>query len=537
VCRAARTACFSAAIFGLMLCGPARGQAGAHFLPEGDEFIVHQATTFSQYQPKVALRPDGEQIVFTWVSAVGTDVYARVFDGQGKPLTGDLFVNDSQTVSIQDDPTVAIAEDGRFLVAWGDRQGYDGEQIGVFARLYAADGQPLTGEFQVNVQWQQSQWEPYAAALPGGGWVVGWTGNDNGRTYMRLLAADGTPETGEIEVASDNMQQLCPVPAVTRDGTIFFGWIDFGGKGGVGNGTSIFGRLFDSSGVPLGPEFMVNTTYPGEQRAPKTAADALGRFIVVWEDRQADAEGTDIHARRYDATGSPISDEWRVNTTAAGDQLYPEVTADWVGNLLVTWEDHSAGQADVRGQRYDAAGDPVGGEFVVNLSGASDQGFPDVATSWSGESWVFCYTTLNSTLDVAAQRYRFAPLTPVGPAMPGATLELELDLPSGAGLQYLLLLSLGTSPGLPLPDGRTLQLNYDPLMAFVLANPDGGGAFHRFLGLLPADPSASAAMDLPPNANLVGLPLQFAVVTLDLGQVGLANQLRHVTDPLEVVIE
>jgi hypothetical protein len=95
----------------------------------------------------------------------------------------------------------------------------------------------------------------------------------------------------------------------------------------------------------VGGEFQVNQTGPGEQREARTAADALGSFLVVWEDWQADAGGKDVFARRFSKLGFPLSDEWQVNTTTAGDQVCPEAAFDWVGNSVIVWEGRSSGTA------------------------------------------------------------------------------------------------------------------------------------------------------------------------------------------------
>jgi len=517
--------------------GDGGGAAGSHFSASGDEFLVNQTTSFTQYEPKVAMRPDGQGFVVAWASAAGADVYARVFDGQGAPLTGQIQVDTTFTGGTQDEPTVAIDESGRFFVAWSDRQGNDGFDMGVFARVFDPSGVPLGPDFQVNVTWQQSQWEPFAAARPGGGWVVGWSGTDGSKTYMRLLAADGTPQTSELDVAQFNSKQIDPVPAVGRDGGLFFAWVDFNGKAGSGNGTSVFARLFDPLGNPVTGEFQVNQTNPGEQRKARTAADRVGRFLVVWEDQQADADGKDIHARRYSAQGLPLSDEWQVNTTSAGDQVAPYACCDWVGNSVIVWEDDSTGTPQIRAQRYDASGAPLGVEFEVDPPPGSIRITPHVAQDWAGENFVFAYAGLGSTLDVYARRYRFRPETQTGVAHPGAGFAVDLDLPGSAGLYRLVLLSLGTSPGLPLPDGRHLALNYDLLFSFMLANPNAGGAFTGCVGPMPAGATDTATFALPGNPVLIGLTLQIATITLDPGQPGLANQLRHVTSTLPVTIQ
>jgi len=526
----------------LLLVGPpAAAQAGSHFAPEGPATIANTTLSFHQKQGKVAVRGDGQRSVCAWASTVPYhDIFARLFDADGAPLTGEFQVNSPVDGKRQDEPTVAMDEHGHFLVAWSDRDGLDGFQMGVFARAYDEDATPFGPDFVATTTTLQSQWEPFAAARPGGGFVLGWSGNDDGDAFLRLFDCQGHPMTGEIAANTlDNNAQTDPVPAVARDGTTFVAWIDFGGYGGAGTQTNIFARLFDAAGVPLqAQEFVVNSnSLAGEQREPKTAADGLGHFVVTWEDRLADADGIDILARRYDASGAPLGAEFTVNTTLAGDQTFPAVAADWVGNFVITWQDGG----DVRAQRYDAAGERLGDEFLVHDPSAGAEGYPDVELDWAGESFVFCYDAPGisdpSKTDVAMRRWRHAPLTLAGPVTPGATFDVQLDLPGGAGLWRQVLLALGTLPGIPLPDGRKLELSFDPLFTFVLTVPDGGGAFSGFNGLLDASASASASVDLPANGALVGLVLQASVVTLDLSASGLAAQLRHVAHPLAIVIE
>src|SRR4051794_39213830 len=68
------------------------------------------------------------------------------------------------------------------------------------------------------------------------------------------------------------------------------------------------------------------------------------------------------------AGGQPMTtrkwgQEQLVNSTKAGEQFHPSVTALDSGGYLIVWEDDGFG---VRGQRYGAAGDVVGSEFTVN---------------------------------------------------------------------------------------------------------------------------------------------------------------------------
>src|SRR5688572_24459360 len=61
---------------------------------------------------------------------------------------------------------------------------------------------------------------------------------------------------------------------------------------------------------PIGPEFRVNTYTPGGQGTPAVAADAAGNSIVVWG-RENPADGfLDVYAQRYDAAGERVGGEF-----------------------------------------------------------------------------------------------------------------------------------------------------------------------------------------------------------------------------------
>ena len=84
---------------------------------------------------------------------------------------------------------------------------------------------------------------------------------------------------------------------------------------------------------------------------------------------------------------SKIGTEFLVNTTTAGEQLVPTITGLTNGNFVVTWTDTSGGninQYDIKAQMYDAAGAPVGTEFVVNTKTELEQGSSTVTALADG---------------------------------------------------------------------------------------------------------------------------------------------------------
>ena len=114
----------------------------------GKEILVSGSPRNSQIEPVIVATRDGYLVCWLDAENDGDDygVLARRFDAGGKPL-GDPFVVNTTRSGPQTAAAVAVAHDGRFVIAWN---GSDGDESGVFAQLFAADGTRLGGEFRIN---------------------------------------------------------------------------------------------------------------------------------------------------------------------------------------------------------------------------------------------------------------------------------------------------------------------------------------------------------------------------------------------------
>lgn len=119
--------------------------------------------------------------------------------------------------------------------------------------------------------------------------------------------------------------QHSPAIAVLADGSYVTTWVSTGQDSGATLG--VYAQRFSASGIPIGSEFRVNTTEAGNQSEPRTAALSDGGFVVVWTDSAADGSSNGVYAQRYDASGVPQGGESLVNTTTAGSQSDPSVSA------------------------------------------------------------------------------------------------------------------------------------------------------------------------------------------------------------------
>jgi hypothetical protein len=150
--------------------------------------------------------------------------------------------------------------------------------------------------------------------------------------------------------------------------------------------TGIFGQRYDSSGAALGPEFHVNTFITSYQAHPAVAFQSSDDFVVVWTSNGQDGSATGVFGQRYVNFGPPLGPEFRVNTFTPSFQENPSVASDASGNVVVVWTSDAQDGSfyGVFGQRLDIFGTPLGPEFRVNTYTTGVQQRPSVASDAAG---------------------------------------------------------------------------------------------------------------------------------------------------------
>ena len=66
-----------------------------------------------------------------------------------------------------------------------------------------------------------------------------------------------------------------------------------------GNGDGVYARRYDAAGRSLGQEFRVSQHMLDNQGVSRVAMDADGDFVVVWTSRLQDGSGDGVYGRRY----------------------------------------------------------------------------------------------------------------------------------------------------------------------------------------------------------------------------------------------
>jgi hypothetical protein len=215
----------------------------------GSEFQANTYTPGSQFPSGVAALADNDFVV-VWSSSEqdgsGQGIFGQRLTGAGD-LAGSEFQVNQYSTSHQYPASVASDSQGNFVVVWASAY-QDTSDYGVFARLYDAQGHARGDEFQINTNTFFRQALPQVASDSAGNFVVVWENYSVGGPGMgirgRAFRADGQPASGEFQVNSytSNWQRI-PDVALSDSGTFVVVWQSFAQDG---DGYGVFGRRFAS---------------------------------------------------------------------------------------------------------------------------------------------------------------------------------------------------------------------------------------------------------------------------------------------------
>ncbi|HYW78871.1 MAG TPA: hypothetical protein VE890_04805, partial [Thermoguttaceae bacterium] len=402
-------------------------------------FRVNTYTANNQKWSDVAMDVDGDFVVTwssygqedNNQLGYGYGVYARHYDSFGQPRAPEFRVNVT-TAGNQQFSTVAMDSVGNFIIAWTSDQNGIGDDI--VAREFNANGSPvigpLGGEIMVNETTIGDQRYPdISMNLSGDQYVVTWSaaGQDGsgsavyGRIFSRATSTLFVPNNNvdlmipdvtvnpissvltvannalildldvEIELSHDSPQDLTAT-LVGPDGTavvLFTGVPTAGPTGNIPAGSNFNGTILDDDppapGVPVVPINTPGLAPPFAGRYapmnPLTAFDGTNvngswQLLItdnVGNDRSGMLERWALVVQR---TSDPAHEhEFRVNTTAAGNQTYSSVAMDHSGGFVVTWSGfgNQPNQEDESGsgvylQRFEPTSLRMGGETRINMT-------------------------------------------------------------------------------------------------------------------------------------------------------------------------
>ncbi|MEO1085737.1 MAG: SdrD B-like domain-containing protein, partial [Acidobacteriota bacterium] len=265
------------------------------------------------------------------------------------------FLVNTDTEGPQTEAAISVGDDGDFVVVWRDEGPNSGDTDGggIRGQRFDGTGSPLAGQFLVNSYTTSLQLEPDVGVAADGRFVVVWSsyGSDNGDTSTfgiqgQLFDAAGDPVGDQLRVNDfTTFAQRAPSIGVDPAGDFVVTWRSYGSDNGDTSLNSVQGRRFSSSGDPVADQFLVNSYTFNQQREPSVAVDAAGDFVVAWQSLGAfgDTSGYSVQMQKYRTTGDigdlVFQDIDGDGRQSVSDRGAPDVTVHLrsaLGDLLAT---------------------------------------------------------------------------------------------------------------------------------------------------------------------------------------------------------
>ena len=306
--------------------------------PFGDEFQINTVEPTSNQDvltPEIATLDNGNYAVVWGLIQPGGwyNTRMRVFDADGNEVKAEFSAGTEHYAT-----DITAISDNRFATVSVDSS----DSFSVKIHIFDASG----NETSVISAGSAGSWgygAPDIEALSDGGFVVSWRSNstENDSASFRIYDASGNPATDAISFGG-------PPPA--DEGVVKIQELDNGELVTVyQSGDDLFFQRWDSSGTAIGSATAVNTTTTDGLHQFNIEALPDGGFFVVWRSDGQDGDGQGIVGRRFDVSGTAVTDEVIINSITDGDQFDPQVALLSDGTLEVLWTSNHTGNNEIFG--------------------------------------------------------------------------------------------------------------------------------------------------------------------------------------------
>jgi hypothetical protein len=249
-------------------------------------FTVPSATRGDQTYPQVAQAKGGNALIVWRESLNGKwSIFGRILKpGLSTPsFAGTNVPVSSVAGNLPSAPSVAALEDGTFVVVWTSDQA-DGDRFGVLAQHIGGNGEVLGTNFVVTQTFRANQRGSVVCPLSGSTYAIGWI-SENQRfdksadVYGRTFSASGNPLTDEFRLNSGT--NICSAPhlAAVPGGGFLAGWTERD-QGNTASLWSVAVRAFDASGNSATPALSVVSDASHNANNPKLAVAGNNVFLT-----------------------------------------------------------------------------------------------------------------------------------------------------------------------------------------------------------------------------------------------------------------
>lgn len=179
------------------------------------------------------------------------------------------------------------------------------------------------------------------AARDGAGrFLLAWEepAKEPGGTRIRLVRTDSMGQKeAELEVPRPEGIRESTRPSVAADaaGRVLLVWEE---RDLVRNTSSVVGQSYFEDGRQDGPTFEVLSTEDGDARRPRVACPPTEDCWIVWESEDREHRRVNVRAQRLDAHRLLQGADFQVNETSAAEMWLTQLAASEDGSIRIEWE-------------------------------------------------------------------------------------------------------------------------------------------------------------------------------------------------------
>lgn len=267
----------------------------------GDPVRVNTTVRGAQHSAAVAMADDGSAVVVWAGRGIGdkAGVFLQRYDASGAPVGEETLVN-TVTGGVQTDPSVAVLADGSIVVAWHGALGDDA--VGVGVRRFTAAGAPAADAARVNSETDNDQQNASVASMAGGGYVVGWQSRhqdgDDWGVYAQRYTADGVAVGDEARLSATTADSQSHLSLATG---VEGGYVAAWQSHSTGSaGWDVVARPFGADGAPDGDETPLASETDGHQTGVAVSVADDGQWLVAWNTTPSDTADRRVVARAFE---------------------------------------------------------------------------------------------------------------------------------------------------------------------------------------------------------------------------------------------
>ncbi len=258
-------------------------------------------------------------------------------------LTDSLIVNSTYTNGGQTLKNLTSGANGEKLILWKDDT-----QNASWVQRISSTGAISTSKFLV-----KRGAFAIAASKIGGFAILAPSQDSSGTgTFLTIYDRNGIVTADLIPVNNSSLSN--GLLAIDQNGVISTAYTDYQNPK-----WTISLKRFSANGVLLGSEAIVEESTTSNLALSGFAIDSIGNMTISW--LNINGYNPDVWMRRFNTSGSPLSNSTLVHTYSNGIQSGGEITTSPKSGFVITWNSqHQDGNGySIYAQRYDVNGAKV----------------------------------------------------------------------------------------------------------------------------------------------------------------------------------